>query len=113
MDGIGLRVVRGGAGSAAEASVPMPDPVAFQEECLQAFEVSQVARGFSELTIGNGAGTLRRFQLLDVVPRFRSCESVQLLAASPAVGEVVRSQVRSLKRRAVLKRWLPDCTQFT
>ena len=35
MDGIGLRVVRGGAGSAAEASVPALDPVAFQEECLQ------------------------------------------------------------------------------
>src|SRR5215510_11250450 len=38
-----------------------PDPVAFQEECLRAFEASQVARGFSELTIGNGAGTLQRF----------------------------------------------------
>ena len=59
MDGIGLRVVRGGL--AAEAGVPALDPAAFQEECLRAFEVSQVARGFSDLTIGNGAGTLRRF----------------------------------------------------
>jgi hypothetical protein len=38
---IGLRVVRGEAGGvAAEASAPAPDPVAFQEECLRAFEVS-------------------------------------------------------------------------
>jgi site-specific recombinase XerD len=59
---IGLRVVQGEAGGvAAEASVAAPDPVAFQEECLRAFEASQVARGFSELTIGNGAGTLQRF----------------------------------------------------
>ena len=62
MERIGLRVVQGEAGSvAAEVSRPAPDPVAFQEECLRAFEVSQVARGFSELTIGNGAGTLQRF----------------------------------------------------
>jgi Transposase DDE domain group 1 len=52
----------GGAGStAAEAIRPAPDPVAFQEECLRAFEASQIARGFSEQTIGNGAGTLQRF----------------------------------------------------
>ena len=62
MERNGLRVVRGGAvGTAAEAIVPAPDPAAFQEECLRAFEASQVARGFSELTIGNGAGTLARF----------------------------------------------------
>jgi integrase/recombinase XerD len=58
----GLRVVQGEAGgTAAEAIGPMLDPVAFQDECLRAFEVSQVARGFSEVTIGNGAGTLQRF----------------------------------------------------
>ena len=62
MDRNGLRVVPGEAGgAAAEAIGPAPDPVAFQEECLRAFEVSQVARGFSETTVGNGAGTLQRF----------------------------------------------------
>jgi len=62
VDRIGLRVVRGEAGgAAAEVIGPAPDPLAFQEECLRAFEASQVARGFSELTIGNGAGTLARF----------------------------------------------------
>jgi site-specific recombinase XerD len=38
-----------------------PDPVSFQEECLRAFEASQVGRGFSELTIVNGGATLHRF----------------------------------------------------
>ena len=55
----GLRVVAGGA--AAEAVDAPPDPAAFQEECLRAFEASRVARGFSELTIVNGGGTLQRF----------------------------------------------------
>ena len=55
----GLRVVTGGA--AAEAVNTFADPAAFQEECLRAFEASQVARGFSELTIVNGGATLQRF----------------------------------------------------
>ena len=59
MERVGLRVVTGGA--AAEAIEAPPDPAAFQEECLRAFEASQVARGFSELTIVNGGGTLQRF----------------------------------------------------
>ena len=46
----------GQGSTAAKAIGPAPDPAAFQEECLRAFEASQVARGFSELTIGNGAG---------------------------------------------------------
>jgi integrase/recombinase XerD len=55
----GLRVVAGGA--VVEAVNASRDPMAFQEECLRAFEASQVARGFSELTIVNGGGTLQRF----------------------------------------------------
>ena len=48
---------------AAQAAGLAVDPVAFQEECLQAFEVSQVARGFSELTIGNGGDDAARRSL--------------------------------------------------
>jgi integrase/recombinase XerD len=55
----GLRVVAGGA--AAQAAGTPPEPAAFQEECLRAFAASQVARGFSELTIVNGGATLQRF----------------------------------------------------
>ena len=58
---IGLRVLPGGVGGAAVQAGPGADPVSFQEECLRAFEVSQVARGFSQMTIGNAAGTLERF----------------------------------------------------
>jgi Phage integrase, N-terminal SAM-like domain len=49
----GLRGRRPGSGHGRWRGTP--------EECLRAFEASQVARGFSELTIGNGAGTLARF----------------------------------------------------
>lgn len=55
----GLRVVAGGA--AAQAVDESRDPAAFQEECLRAFAASQVARGFSDLTIVNGGATLQRF----------------------------------------------------
>src|ERR1700691_5666433 len=58
---IGLRVVGGGAGATAGLAGRAADPACFQEECLRAFEVSQVARGFSQQTIGNAAGTLDRF----------------------------------------------------
>src|SRR2546426_383071 len=36
-------------------------PDAYQAACIEAYQASQVARGFSPLTIGNGAGTLERF----------------------------------------------------
>jgi integrase/recombinase XerD len=56
----GLRVLPGGAVSAA-ASGRSLDPVVFQESCLRAFEASQVARGFAQTTMDNGAGVLERF----------------------------------------------------
>jgi integrase/recombinase XerD len=37
------------------------DPVTFQLGCLEAYEASQVARGFSQITIDNWAGVLERF----------------------------------------------------
>ena len=61
MDRTGLRVVQGEAGfGVAEAIGPAPDPVAFQEECLRAFEVSQVARGFSQVTVDSATSRLER-----------------------------------------------------
>jgi integrase/recombinase XerD len=58
--GEGLRLVAGGAASTA-LSGPAADPVAFQDGCLLAFEASQVARGFSQTSMDNGAGVLERF----------------------------------------------------
>ena len=38
-----------------------PDPGVFQQACLDAFVASQVAQGFSQITIDNGTGVLERF----------------------------------------------------
>jgi site-specific recombinase XerD len=45
----------------ASGSVATADPVTFQLACLEAYEASQVARGFSQTTIDNWAGVLERF----------------------------------------------------
>ena len=60
MAGGRLRLVPGGAAGAAPG-VLAADPVAFQDGCLLAFEASQVARGFSQTSMDNGAGVLERF----------------------------------------------------
>ena len=58
MDGGSLRLV-----TSARPGLPgvLPGPDAYQAACIEAYQASQVARGFSPLTIGNGAGTLERF----------------------------------------------------
>ena len=54
MAGRGLRVV-------ASAELPLPgappDPLVYHASCIEAYQASQAARGFSPLTIG-GLGTL-------------------------------------------------------
>ena len=54
-----LRVLSGGS-AAAPDMVAVADPLAFQQLCLEAYEASQVARGFSPVTMENGAGVLAR-----------------------------------------------------
>ena len=49
-------------GSSAPSAVPaLVDPVVFQRRCLEAYEASQVARGFSPVTMENWNATLERF----------------------------------------------------
>lgn len=58
MDGADLRLVA----SAPTTAMPAPaDPGAYQARCLEDYQSSQAARGFSTLTIDNGAATLERF----------------------------------------------------
>ena len=57
MDRSGLRVVQG----RPAVVVAVADPEAFQAQCVQAYEASWVARGFSPVTIENEAGVLPRF----------------------------------------------------
>lgn len=55
----GLRLVSGGA-ELAKVEVAA-DPAVFQDACLDAYGLSQVAPGFSPITMDNGAGVLERF----------------------------------------------------
>jgi hypothetical protein len=58
VDGAGLRLVA----SASATAVPAPpDPAAYQARCVEDYQLSQAARGFSTLTIDNGTATLERF----------------------------------------------------
>jgi len=59
-----LRLVEGAGGAACGTASARPDPVAFQRECVDAFVGSQVAQGFSRVTIENGTGVLERFLAL-------------------------------------------------
>lgn len=55
-----LRVISSGS-EAVQRPAPVLDPLTFQGLCLEAYEASQVARGFSPVTMENGAGVLARF----------------------------------------------------
>lgn len=57
----GLRLLSGGATTAPVVVDRSLDPAVFQDSCLRAFEASQVARGFAQTTMDNGAGVLERF----------------------------------------------------
>jgi integrase/recombinase XerD len=58
VDGAGLRLV---ASAPATAVVAPSDPGAYQARCIEDYQSSQAARGFSTLTIDNGTATLERF----------------------------------------------------
>ena len=51
-----------------------PDPGVFQQECIDAFVGSQVAQGFSQITIDNGTGVLERFLALAGKPAWEITE---------------------------------------
>ena len=60
MDGAGFHLVV--AATAPVIGVETPrDPGSFQARCIEDYQASQAVRGFSTLTIDNGAATLERF----------------------------------------------------
>lgn len=74
MDGAGLRLV---ASAPAAAVAAPPDPVAYQTRCIEDYQSSQAARGFSTLTIDNGTATLERFLAACGRPAWEvSCEDI-------------------------------------
>ena len=79
----GLRVVEGASGLIGAEAVGRrddgparcaPDPGVFQQECLDGFVASQVAQGFSQITIDNGTGVLERFLALAGKPAWEITE---------------------------------------
>lgn len=56
------------SGGAPATAAVGSDPVAFQNACVEGFHASQVARGFSQITIDNDTGVLERFLALASTP---------------------------------------------
>ena len=64
-----------------------PDPVTYQASCIEAYQASQTARGFSPVTIGNGTGTLERFLDACGCPAWEvTCEDVNRVVGQLAAA---------------------------
>ncbi len=91
MDGAGLRLVA----SAPAAVAAPPDPGAYQVRCIEDYQASQAARGFSTLTIDNGAAALERFLAACGRPAWEvTCEDIDRV-----VGELAAVGMASSTRR--------------
>jgi integrase/recombinase XerD len=85
VDGAGLRLV---ASASAIAVAAPPDPGVYQARCIEDYQASQTARGFSALTIDNGTATLERFLAACGRPAWEvSCEDIdRVVGGLAAVG---------------------------
>lgn len=89
-----LRVLPGASPVTAPPKVAV-DPVAFHAACLEAYEASQVARGFSQTTMDNWAGMLERFLVACGRPAWEvTCEDVDRVVAGLAVQGLAASTRR-------------------
>jgi integrase/recombinase XerD len=96
-----LRVLSGGS-AVAESVDTVLEPMAFQSLCLEAYEASQVARGFSPVTMENASGVLARFLAACGKPAWEvSCEDVDRvvgeLAAQGRAAATRRGYVQAFK----------------
>ncbi len=92
MAGRGLHIV-----ASAELPIPgaPPDPLVYQASCIEAYQASQTARGFSPLTIGTGTGTLERFLDACGCPAWEvTCEDVDRV-----VGQLAAAGMSASTRR--------------
>ena len=85
MEGADLRLVTSTAATAMDAPV---DPRGYQARCIEDYQSTQAARGFSTLTIDNGAATLERFLAACGRPAWEvTCEDIDwVVGALAAVG---------------------------
>ena len=75
MEGAGGLVGAEAVGRSADGPARCaPDPGVFQQECIDALSASQVAQGFSQITIDNGTGVLERFLALAGKPAWEITE---------------------------------------
>lgn len=80
------------------AALPLPvefvEPLTYQSGCVDGFVASQVARGFSAVTIDNGTGVLERFLVLAAKPAWEltsaDVDSVVAALVERGVGPVTR-----------------------
>lgn len=91
MSGEALRLIQG---TAVPSAVP-PDAVAYQSMLIEGYVASQVARGYSELTIDNGTGTLERFLTLCERPVWE----VQREDVDRVVGSLAAAGLSTATRR--------------
>jgi len=103
-----LRVVEGAGGLGGAEAVGRredgparcaPDPGVFQQECIDAFVASQVAQGFSQITIDNGTGVLERFLALAGKPAWEITEH----DVDRVIAALVRRGVTQTTRRGYVQ----------
>jgi hypothetical protein len=75
------RYPKSGSGRLTGLRAAFPIPGVFQLECLDAFVASQVAQGFSQITIGNGTSVLERFLAMADKPAWGITEHDRVIAA--------------------------------
>jgi site-specific recombinase XerD len=92
-EGRELRLVRGAG--APEVTASPVDPLALQDRFIAGFEASQVARGFSPLTIDGSIATLHRFLALAAKPAWE----LKPTDVDDVVAELVQRGIGAVTRR--------------
>jgi len=92
-EGRELRLVRGAG--APEVTASPVDPLALQDKFIAGFEASQVARGFSPLTIDGSIATLHRFLALAAKPAWE----LKPTDVDDVVAELVQRGIGAVTRR--------------
>ena len=89
----GLRVIEGSLAAAGQPATA--DPRRFQQECVEAYLASWVARGFSPVTIENDSGVLERMLALLDRPAWEvTAGDIDRVAGSLAVSGLAASTRR-------------------
>lgn len=96
-----LRLVRGVA--APQTTRSPVDPWALQDKLIDGFEATQVARGFSPLTIDGSVSTLQRFLALTTKPVWDLCpadiDDIVAQLVERGIGAVTRRDYVSVFRQ--------------